>query len=94
MNYRIIQSKQFKRDVATLKRRGLEMSRLTSVVGMLSLGQRLPAQYHDHALRGASLGRRECHIAPDWLLVYSKSEDEITLFLIRTGTHRDVGFEH
>ena len=50
----------------------------------------LPERYHDHALVGTYADFRECHIKPDWLLVYSKDEEELELFLFRTGTHSDL----
>lgn len=92
MKYTVVQTTQFVRDVRRLRKRGLEISKLESVVGILSLGGVLPRQFKDHPLKDEG-GKRECHIAPDWLLVYRKREREIILELIRTGTHRDVGFE-
>ena len=93
MTYRIDRTKAFIRDVATAKRRGLDISKLNEVVGALALGQRLHESKRDHALRGEYKGCRECHIAPDWLLVYRRNSEELVLLLVRTGTHRDVGFE-
>lgn len=93
MKYTVVQTAQFVSDVRRLRKRGIEISKLENVVGILSLGGILPRQFRDHALKGENAGKRECHISPDWLLVYRKREREITLELIRTGTHRDVGFE-
>lgn len=92
LKYTVVQTTQFVRDVRRLRRRGLEVSKLENVVGILSLGGVLPRQFRDHALKGEG-DKRECHIAPDWVLIYRKREREIILELIRTGTHRDVGFE-
>lgn len=91
--YRIKQSSEFKKDVARAKRRGLDMQKLNAVVGMLATGQRLPVNCHDHKLKGShkKSGDRECHIAPDWLLIYRKNEFTVELKLIRTGTHRELG---
>lgn len=90
MKYTVVQSTRFVRDVKRLAKRGLEISKLQNVVGILSLGGILPRQYLDHQLKGEYAGCRECHIAPDWLLVYRKREKEIILELIRTGTHREL----
>ena len=91
MMYAVDMTSTFKRDVARAKRRGLDIARLNEVVGALTLGQRLPAERQDHALKGDRRGQRECHIAPDWLLVYMKNDTCLTLLLVRTGTHRELG---
>ena len=59
-------------------------------MGLLAEGRGLPAEYKDHALSGDYIGCRECHIAPDWLLVYEIIEGELLLYLTRTGTHSDL----
>jgi mRNA interferase YafQ len=63
---------------------------LAKVVEILAAGQPLPAEYHDHILRGDYVGCHECHIAPDWLLVYEIVEQDLLLYLTRTGTHSDL----
>ena len=91
--YQVKQTSAFKKDVARAKRRGLDLQKLNAVVGMLATGQRLSAEYRDHALKGGDHkkgGDRECHIAPDWLLIYRKNEHTVELRLIRTGTHREL----
>lgn len=79
---------QFKRDIKRLQQQGKDLAKLKSVLASLVKGQVLPSQYRDHVLVGQYKGTRECHIAPDWLLVYEASESEI--ILIRTGSHPDL----
>lgn len=66
------------------------MSKLEHVIDLFSSEETLPVSHRDHALHGALAGRRECHIAPDWLLLYRKDHDHLVLLLLSTGTHRDV----
>lgn len=80
----------FKKDYKRIKKRGYDIKRLENVVGILASGQELPAEYKDHNLLGAYAGCRECHISPDWLLVYEIRETELLLLLTRTGTHSDL----
>jgi mRNA interferase YafQ len=79
---------QFKKDVKLAKRRGKQFIDFKLVIEQLALGQPLSAKYRDHALVGGYKGTRECHIEPDWLLIYELTEDE--LILIRTGSHADL----
>ena len=80
----------FKKDYKRIKKRGYDTRLLEKVVGLLAEGRGLPAEYKDHALGGDYIGCRECHIAPDWLLVYEIIEGELLLYLTRTGTHSDL----
>lgn len=80
----------FKRDYKRIKKRGYDMSLLEKVIGILTEGKPLPSQYKDHGLSGDYKGCRECHIAPDWLLVYEVIGQELLLYLTRTGTHSDI----
>ncbi len=80
----------FKKDSKKLKSRGLPIEKLNLVVDMLLREQTLPASYDDHPLIGNWKGYRECHIAPDWLLVYKIEQKELVLVLARTGTHSDL----
>lgn len=81
---------QFKRDVKLAQKRNLDTSLLKSVVDKLSEGKKLEAKYRDHMLTGDYAGYRECHLQPDWLLVYKIVSDTLTLVLARTGTHSDL----
>ena len=80
----------FKRDYKRLLRRGLPVAKLHAVVARLREGLPLPPANRDHALTGDYTGHRECHIAPDWLLVYKIHANLLILELTRTGTHADL----
>jgi mRNA interferase YafQ len=84
----IRQSTQFKRDVKRLQRQGLDLSRLQAVVTTLVAQQSLDKKYRDHLLSGDWKGCRECHIQPDWLLIYRVEDNELQL--VRTGSHADL----
>lgn len=86
----IVPSNQFKRDLRLAKKRGLKIENLRKVVNTLAAQKRLGDKYRDHGLTGEYRGFRECHIEPDWLLVYRINEDALELFLFRTGTHSDL----
>ena len=83
---------QFKKDYKLAIKRGLDPRRLMEVVELLAHEQPLPPAYRDHPLRDTReyKGVRECHIQPDWLLVYRVCQDRLTLTLIRTGSHSDL----
>ena len=80
----------FKRDYKRIKKRGYDLRLLEDVIALLAQEQELPPAYRDHALTGDYSGCRECHIAPDRLLVYEVLQDELLLYLTRTGTHSDL----
>ena len=88
--YKIVASNQFKRDLKLAKKRGLDLSQLKSVVNMLADGKNLEEKYRDHSLTGEYRGFRECHIEPDWLLIYRIDGEDLELFLFRTGSHSDL----
>ena len=81
---------QFKKDYKLAMKRGLKIKLLEDVVAALAMGEPLPEKYKDHALTGNWVGHRECHIQPDWLLVYRIEDDVLVLTLARTGTHSDL----
>ena len=87
---RILTSNRFKKDLEIAKKRQLDLILLEEVVVILAKGEELPKACKDHPLKDALLGLRECHIKPDWLLIYSIDDNELELFLIRTGTHSDL----
>ena len=80
----------YKKSYKLMKKRGLDLSLLDSVVDTLRQGQQLEAKYHDHELSGKFKGFQECHVKPDWLLVYLIENDILTLTLVDTGTHADI----
>ena len=79
---------QFKRDVKRQRKRGKALNSLRDVLILLADGKELPDKYRDHILVGSYHGVRECHIEPDWLLIYEATDTE--LILIRTGSHTDL----
>lgn len=81
---------QFKKDYKLAKKRGYNMDLLESVLQMLLQSETLPIKYRDHALIGNYIGFRECHIQPDWLLIYTINNNELILTAARTGTHSDL----
>lgn len=88
--YKIKPSSQFKKDLKLAQKRGLKIEKLQQVVGILASGFTLPEQYHNHPLKGNYVGCMECHIQPDWLLIYKIKDDELLITLARTGTHSDL----
>ena len=81
---------RMKRDVRSAKKRGQDMRKLIAVLALLQSGQSLPDKYHDPALDGNLRDFRECHIEPDWLLMYQLFEDRLILSAAVTGTHADL----
>jgi mRNA interferase YafQ len=81
---------QFKKDVKLAGKRGKDLQKLKAVLDLLIAGDELPAQYKDHPLRGNFAGSRDCHIEPDWLLIYTLTENGGHVRLERTGTHSDL----
>lgn len=84
---------RFKKDYKTIQKRGLNTSKLFDVIDLIASGaneQKLKEEYDDHALSGNWKGYRECHIEPDWLLIYEIVENVLVLSLSRTGTHADL----
>lgn len=80
----------FKKDYKRAIKRGLQMELLETVIEILAMGKPLPLEYKDHDLTGNWRGHRECHIQPDWLLIYRIEDDVLVLTLSRTGTHSDL----
>lgn len=81
---------QFKKDYKIITKRGYNPKLLEEVIRYLCAEQSLPQKNRDHALAGTYSGFRECHIQPDWLLIYRVEQEILTLTLTRTGTHSDL----
>ena len=81
---------QYVKDLELMKRRNLPKRELDAVVKLLSEEKPLPPKYKDHPLQGNFAGFRECHIRPNWLLMYKADKQISTLVLVRTGTHSDL----
>ena len=80
----------FKKNFKRIKKRGYDISRLEKIIELLANEVPLPEQFKDHNLSGNYNGFRECHIAPDWLLIYQVNNNELVLVLSRTGSHSDL----
>lgn len=80
----------FKKDFKLAMRRDMKMELLENVIALLAMGESLPPENRDHELTGNWRGHRECHIQPDWLLIYRVEADVLVLTLARTGTHSDL----
>lgn len=90
MQYEIQRTSQFKKDFKLAKKRGLDLSKLRYVIGTLANGEKLPREYREHPLKGDYYGCLECHIEPDWLLLYRIEDELMILSLQRTGSHSDL----
>lgn len=88
--YTIKRTGQFKKDLKTAIRRGYNLKLMEEVVDCLAAGKILDEKYRDHGLSGNWAGYRECHILPDWLLIYQYDNADLILYLTRTGTHSDL----
>ena len=88
--YKIVYTNRMKKDAKLMKKRGKDMGKLVHVLSLLANGAPLPVQYKDHALTGNLHDFRECHIEPDWLLMYQIYEDMLILSATATGTHADL----
>ncbi|MBQ3691908.1 MAG: type II toxin-antitoxin system YafQ family toxin [Clostridia bacterium] len=90
MKYDIQRTSQFKKDFKLAKKRGLNISKLIEVITILSNGETLPKEYLEHPLKGNYNNCLECHIDPDWLLIYKIDNELMILSLRRTGSHSDL----
>jgi mRNA interferase YafQ len=78
----------FKKDLAKMQRRNKDITKLITVMSMLINGVSLPSNFDDHSLKGEYIGHRDCHIEPDWVLIYRVGKSHIEF--VRTGTHSDL----
>ena len=90
MKYTIKPTNKFQKDLKRVQRRGYDLSLLTEIIKKLANGEALPEKNKDHSLTGNYSGKRECHITPDWLLIYEIDGENLFLYLTRTGTHSDL----
>ena len=88
--YQIVYTNRMKKDVKLMKKRGKDIDKLINVLSLLSCGTPLPAHFKDHPLTGNLQDFRECHIEPDWLLIYKIYEDFLILSATATGSHADL----
>ena len=90
MKYIVDFTTQFKKDIKLAKKQGKDTDKIFEVVEKLANDEVLEAKYKDHCLTGDYKDCRECHIEPDWLLIYKKYDSELILMLVRTGSHSDL----
>lgn len=88
--YNLRFTNRIQRNIKLMKKRGKDLEKLKTVLNLLQQGIELPAKYKDHALTGNYIGCRECHIEPDWLLVYEIINEELIILLLTTGSHSDL----
>jgi len=88
--YRIEFTHQYLKDLKLARKRKFDEDKLNQVIQILFSGSELPAKYKNHRLKGNFQGLYECHISPDWLLIYAKNDIIRLIKLIRTGTHSDL----
>ena len=90
MKYTIKPTTKFQKDLKRVQKRGCDLKLLTEIIKKLANGENLPPKNRDHSLTGNYGNCRECHITPDWLLIYEVYEEDLYLYLTRTGTHSDL----
>ncbi|MCM1102877.1 MAG: type II toxin-antitoxin system YafQ family toxin [Clostridium sp.] len=90
MSYTIRPTTRFQKDLKRVQKRGYDITLITAIIKKLANGEQLPQKNCDHNLSGNYSGCRECHIAPDWLLIYEIDNGELILYLTRTGSHSDL----
>ena len=90
MSYTVKWSARFRKQYKLMMKRGEDIALLDAVIRMLAAGETLPPEYHDHILIGDYAGPHECHIRPDWLLIYAYDDEVLVLTLLRTGSHGDL----
>ena len=90
MKYIIEKKKEFKQGLKRCRKRGKNIDLIDDIINELANGIRLDAKHNDHKLHGKYTGYRECHIEPDWLLIYKIENDKLILTLTNTGTHSDL----
>ena len=88
--YKIVYTNRMKRDAKLMKKRGKDMGKLVQALSLLADGASLPASFRDHPLTGNLQDFRECHVEPDWLLIYQIYEDTLILSATATGSHSDL----
>ena len=90
MKYEIKFTSQFKKDLKQAKKQGKNTDKLFAVIEKLASGEALESKYKDHALAGNYKDCRECHVEPDWLLIYEIFENTLVLMLYRAGSHSEL----
>ena len=90
MKYKVIPSKRFEKDMKRCQKRGYDMQLIKNAIELLAKTGALSAEYHPHKLSGQYAGYWECHIQPDWLMIWEQNDTELFLLLTNTGSHADL----
>ncbi len=90
MRYEVKFTGQFKKDLKLAKKQGKDIDKLFHVIDMIAEGMQLDKKYQDHGLSGNYVGCRECHVEPDWLLIYEVMDEVLVLMLYRAGSHSEL----
>lgn len=90
MKYTIKPTSKFQKDLKRVQKRGYDLNLLKEIIKKLANGETLSEKHKDHFLTGNYTGKRECHITPDWLLIYEIDGENLFLYLTRTGTHSNL----
>ena len=90
MKYKVIPSKRFQKDMKRCQKRGYDMQLIKEAIALLAATGTLPEQYRPHKLSGQFGGCWECHVMPDWLMIWEQNDMELTLLFLQTGTHSDL----
>ena len=90
MKYEIVFTSRFRKDVKLAKKQHKDLDAMYQVIEKLANGEKLDAKYRDHDLSGNYAGCRECHIEPDWIMIYEIIDNVLVLSLIRIGSHSDL----
>jgi len=88
--YEVKPTTKFQKDLKLVEKRGYNIDLLLEVIKKLAAGETLEKRHKDHPLKGEYKDCRECHITPDWILIYEIENDTLFLYLMRTGTHSDL----
>ena len=88
--YSVRYTAQFKKDLKLCVKRGLDIDLIRTAITILTESGKLPPAYKPHVLHGKRAGQWECHIKPDWLMVWEQSDEELTILMLNTGTHSDL----
>lgn len=90
MKYEVKLTSQFKRDLKLARKQGKDIDKLFDVISTIAEGKKLDEKYRDHNLSGDYAGCRECHVEPDWLLIYEVMDQVLVLMVYRVGTHSEL----
>ena len=90
MKYEVKTTRRFDKDFKRCVKRGLDMAKLKAAMHLLAEEGELPSNYHPHKLSGNRDGQWECHLQPDWLMVWEQNDEELRLLFMQTGTHADL----